>query len=127
MKSLLFSLFLLAAAAGLGWIAWRSPDPDYTAPHQVPTHISVATPPGFVVRTFEVEGMCCASCPPRIEEAAQRIEGVQAFAARLGEEAVGEVDLLVPADLDSAALEAALTFDRYVAHLAPRSGGESTP
>jgi copper chaperone CopZ len=111
-------LVLGAAALFLGWIALRAEQPTWSAPPQevlpdtVPATLSGEVPAGFVVRRLDVEGMCCTGCPKRLYAHLADVAGVREAAV---DPILGEVAAVVPAELDVAELEAALTFDKYAA------------
>ena len=71
---------------------------------------------GEVVRVFDVEGMCCGGCAPKVFKALTAQPGVRAAAVDFDSHTARAI---VPADADVAALERALTFDDYVAKARP--------
>jgi len=109
------ALALLAAGGVLLFIALRAEEPSYEVPvhaADIPLAIEGEIPPGFVVRRFAVEGMCCQSCAGKLERVLAPLAGVERVAV---DPLRGEVQALVRADVESAALAAALTFDKYTA------------
>lgn len=120
---LLTPALLLASAGALAWVAVRSPEPSYQpipeerpAPEHVPKALSGAVPAGYVVRTFEVEGMCCQGCPGKLWNAVTDVPGVVEAAVDFE---TGSAEAVVPSDLDVACLETAMTFDEYRARARP--------
>lgn len=108
-------LALLAAGGVLAFIALRASAPTYAVPVRaadIPLSIQGEIPPGFVVRTFEVDGICCQSCAGKLERVLATLAGVERVAV---DPLRKEVQALVRADVDGAALATALTFDKYVA------------
>ena len=108
-------LALLAAGAVLCAIALRARAPTYEVPVRaadIPLSIQGEIPPGFVVRTFEVEGICCQSCAGKLERVLAPLEGVEQVAV---DPLRKEVQVLARLEVESAVLVAALTFDKYVA------------
>lgn len=110
-------LLLLGAAGVLGWIASRAPEPSYIPPQLEefePRHVPVVivgdVPAGHVVRTFEVEGMCCNGCGGKLYDALSVLEGVKKAAVDFDS---STASALVPEDLDTTVLASALTFDKY--------------
>ena len=61
---------------------------------------------------FEVEGVCCASCPPALREALSDLEGVSEIAVNTETQRV-EIEAAVGMDVEDMAQ--AMTFDKYVA------------
>ena len=125
---LLTPVLLLACAGALAWIAVRAPEPSYEplpverpAPERVPTALSGVVPAGYVVRTFEVEGMCCQGCPGKLWNSVTDVPGVLEAAVDFES---GEAAAVVPTELDVALLEGALTFDEYRAHARTDSPAE---
>ena len=114
----------LLGGAGLvlGYVAWRAPARDYVAPTPAeieahapaPQALEGAIPEGCVVRTIEVQGMCCTGCTgklyARLERTAGFVKGAVSF-----ERGVAEV--VLPEDADPAPFVAALSFDKYDAKL----------
>ena len=108
-------LLLLAAGAVLGTIAWKAKEPTYSAPvapENVPFELSGDVPAGCVVRGLDVEGMCCDGCTGKLYDALTALDPVREAAV---DPVLERVAVVVPAELDTAVLEAALTFDKYSA------------
>ena len=122
MKSL--GLFLLVAAgAVLGWVAYRTPEPTYvvpqldeTDPEQIPLALTQVAQAGDVVRTFDVEGMCCNGCTGKLYRALAEHPSVNAAAVSFEH---GTAQVSVAKEFDSTALVSLLTFDKYSAALRP--------
>lgn len=116
-KILLAALFL--AAAGTAAVVFRAKTPTYEAPKveqqaTIPTVLASTPAAGEVVREFDVEGMCCGGCAPKIYAAISKAPGVREAAVVLGKATV-----ITKSDVDVSALEQAMTFDDYVAHVKP--------
>jgi copper chaperone CopZ len=118
MNKLLVAFALLAAGSAAAYIALHSKEPTYQAPQKQPqelTPLVLASQPaaGELVRVFEVEGMCCGGCRPKVHAAAVAVPGVREAAV---DQEAGTATVIVRADVDVATLERALTFDKYSAH-----------
>ena len=121
---LLYVTALTIAGAALAWVALRSPEPDYQAPTSAeiaahvpaPTVIAGEIPAGSLVRTFDVEGMCCGGCTGKLYQSLRAVPGVSQAAVRFQD---GVAEVVVPQELDPALLAEALTFDKYSASLRP--------
>lgn len=115
---LLFLLLLAIAAAGVAYVGWASPEPDYEPPRLVVTPppappVLLAEPgPGERVRVFEVEGMCCRTCTGKLHASVSAVAGVRAAAVSFED---GRASVIVPADLAVEPLLAALSVDKYSA------------
>jgi copper chaperone CopZ len=108
-------LALLAAGGVLALIALRANAPTYEVPvhaADIPLTIQGEVPAGHVVRTFEVDGICCQSCAGKLQQVLAPIAGVERVAV---DPLRKEVQALVRAEVESAALVQAMTFDKYVA------------
>jgi hypothetical protein len=108
---------LLTAAGVLGAIALRAPEPTYVAPVQaapaaIPLALEGAAPEGCELRTFAVDGICCQGCSSKLHGALLAVDGVRAAAV---DPLKAEASAWVRSDVPVAALEAALTFDKYTA------------
>ena len=64
--------------------AWRAEPPTYSAPEiepdppaLVPHTLSGNVPAGRVVRTFDIEGICCNGCPGKLFVKLDQLEGVE--------------------------------------------------
>jgi copper chaperone CopZ len=110
-SKLLLSLLVLAAGGAAAWIALRTPEPTYQPPREVPSALASQPTEGELVRTLDVEGMCCGSCRPKVYDALAAVPGVREAAVE-----VGVAQAIVDAKVEPAELEKALTFDKYVAH-----------
>jgi copper chaperone CopZ len=78
----------------------------------VPVALGGEVPAGYVVRRFQVEGMCCSGCPKKVYAHLAALPGVCEVAV---DPILQQVAAVVPAERDVASLEAALTFDKYSA------------
>lgn len=116
---------LVAVGAVLGYIAYRTPEPDYTPPaarqvqaqeSAVPTALSGEVPDGMLVRTFDVEGMCCSGCTAKLHAALVALPDVNEAAVSFE---AGQAQAVVPETTDAALLVEALNFDKYTASLRP--------
>lgn len=117
---------LLVAAAGivLGYVAWRAPAREYLAPTpaEVQAHAAAPVsliggiPPGCVVRTFAVDGMCCQGCTGKIYKRLRETPGVVQAAVQFD---TGTAEVVVSESTDVALLETALRFDKYTAKRMP--------
>lgn len=112
------SLLLLAAAGlWLGSVALHAKAPTYFAPAtEVPVELSGAVPDGCVVRRFEVEGMCCQTCPKKLYAALAAVDGVRESAIDFDERTVSAV---VDAGTPVESLLAVLNTDKYSARVLP--------
>jgi copper chaperone CopZ len=112
MNSKLLLVLLLASGGAAAWIALQTPEPTYSAPRaEVPSALASKPNAGEVVRTLDVEGMCCGSCRPKVYDALSKVPGVREAAVELG-----VASAIVDEKVEPAVLEKALTFDDYVAH-----------
>ena len=124
MLKLLPLLILGVAGSVLGYIAMHAPQPDYVAPTlkeieahvPAPASITGEIPPGFLVRTFKVEGMCCTNCTGKIYQRLKESPGVVEAAVSFDK---GIAQAVVPKDADVAKLEDAMHFEKYVARVQP--------
>lgn len=106
---------LLVAGGVLAFVALRADAPTYEAPVRaadIPLSIRGEIPAGFVVRTFEVEGICCQSCAGKLERALAPLADVERVAV---DPLRKEVQVLARVGVASETLVSALTFDKYVA------------
>ncbi len=116
MKRTATALLLLAGIV-LGTIAVRAKEPTYVAPvllepEEIPIRVTAEVPAGYVLRSFEVEGICCQECSGKLHGALLAVDGVREAAV---DPLLKRAQALVRADVGVAALERALTFDRYSA------------
>jgi len=110
MKAL--TVLVLLAGVVLGTIALRYSSPNADAAPSIPRALPATVPAGFVVHAFEVDGICCESCPESLVEALHGVEGVKAIAV---DPDTHRVEIEVPAGVEPATLASALTFGDYVA------------
>lgn len=114
-------LMLVAALAGTVYIVVRAKAPTYTPPALVkpetlPTVLQSQPAPGEVVRVFDVEGMCCGGCAPKVYRALAAAPGVREAAVDFD---TNTARAIVASEVEAAALEKAMTFDDYVAKARP--------
>ena len=115
-------VLLGGAGAALAFIAWRAPAPNYVAPTSAellahapaPQDLVGEVPAGCVVRTFEVQGMCCTGCTGKLYDRLKTAPGVVNAAVNF-EKGVAEV--VLAKDADVVPIETAMHFDKYVAKL----------
>lgn len=111
-------VFLLLVGLVLGWISISTDDPTFQIeperelPRQIPYALSGEVPSGCVVRQLELEGICCKGCVGKLYVALSDVDEVQEAAI---DPVLARAEAVVPADLDVALLESALTFDKYSA------------
>lgn len=110
-------ILLLAAGAAL-WIALRAEAPHRTRPDHQAAPATLASPAGQGERVVNlaVEGMCCGGCAGKLHTAALAVPGVREAAVDFEH---GTVLARASAEVDVAALEAALSFDKYSAKARP--------
>ena len=118
MKKLL-PVVIVVAGAGAVFVALNARKPTYTRPQaeaQATIPMALASQPALDerVRVFDVDGMCCGGCRPKVYEALVKLSGVREAAVE-----VGRAFAIVKEDVDVASIEKALTFDDYVAHARP--------
>ena len=112
-------VLLTLAGLVLAWIALASDEPTFhveatvSLPDSVPYALSGEVPVGCVVRTLDVEGICCGGCTGKLYLALNGLEEVQEVAI---DPVLKRAKAVVPTGLDVALLEEALTFDKYSAH-----------
>jgi len=116
---------VLLALVGLAcaFVAWRAGDPTWVAPVRdevapTPVALSGDVPAGYEARRLDVEGMCCRGCGTKLHQALVSIDGVREAAV---DSVLGVAWAVVPADFETARLEAALSFDKYTAVARPSS------
>ena len=112
-------LFLGLIGLALAGIAWRAESPTYRAPvvdpdppAVVPHTLTGNVPAGRVVRTFDIEGICCNGCPGKLFVKLDQLEGVEEAAV---DPVLKQAMVVVSTDYDVARVEAALTFGKYSA------------
>ena len=113
-------LLLLAAGAAV-WIAVSTEAPHRTRPDHQAAPSTLASPAalGELVVNLAVEGMCCSGCAGKLHAAALGVAGVREAAVDFEH---GTVLARASAEVDVAALEAALSFDKYSAKARPPAG-----
>ena len=118
MKKLLPVLLVVAGGAA-AYIVVTHKAPTYTAPvaeaqETIPLVLTSRPAAGETVRVFDVEGMCCGGCRPKVFAAVTKVAGVREAAVD-----VGTATVIVDEKVDVGALERAMTFEDYVAHARP--------
>jgi len=109
-------LLLTAAAAGLGYIAYSAPEPDYELPvldvvdQVVPVTLSGELPEGYAVRRYAVENMCKDCCPPAVYAAIRSEHDVLEAAVDMES---GFAEVLAPVDFDESEMLARLARRNY--------------
>jgi copper chaperone CopZ len=116
MKKLLLVVIVLSGTA-TAYIWVKQPAPTYVPPTvaahvTIPTALTVQPATGECVRVFDVQGMCCAGCPPKVHKALSSVAGVREAAVDFDKHTAS---VIVSKDLDVAKLESALTFDEFTA------------
>jgi copper chaperone CopZ len=112
-------LLLGLVGLALAGIAWRAESPTYRAPvvdpdppAVVPHTLSGNVPAGRVVRTFDIEGICCNGCPGKLFVKLDQLEGVEEAAV---DPVLKQAMVVVSPGYDVARVEEALTFGKYSA------------
>ncbi len=111
---------VILAGASLAWVAYRSEDPTYSAPprssmpERVPRALAEAPASGELVRTFAVEGMCCAGCTGKLYQRLVEVDGVLEAAVDFE---TGRAQARVAAQVDPEELLSAMRFEKYEAQL----------
>lgn len=110
-------LLLVLLGGALGTVAVLARErsyevPERPAPQAIPVALSGEVPPGYAVRRFDVEGICCQGCASKLHGALLSVAGVREAAV---DPLAHQAFALAPADLPDERLEAALTFDKYSA------------
>lgn len=108
----LLTVLVLLAGVALGVISLLASDREPIEAREVPRELQAEPAEGNVVLAFEVEGMCCVSCPDNLRKAAREVAGVAAIAV---DPAEGRVEIEASAELEAGVLAEALTFGDYVA------------
>ena len=115
----LATTLLILAGSALAYIAWSAREPIPADAHtagEPPASLSGEVPADHVVRTFEVEGICCGGCGSKLYGSLVALDDVREAAVDIR---AGVVEVIVPRQLEVAELEGALTFDKYSARLRP--------
>ena len=114
-------VWVVLAGALLAWIAIRSPERDYQPldPETelstgVPARLSGVVPAGFVVRDFDVDGMCCNGCAGKLAGRLGEVEGVNETAVDVE---LGRVSVVAAESLAVEGLLALLNVEKYSASL----------
>ena len=111
---------LVLAAAGLGYVAWSGGGQPVEAwQHPESADFVGDVPPGYVLMRFDVEGMCCRSCPQKLQAELAELDGVRSSGVRFETKSA---DLVVPAGYDPAPALAVLNQGKYTATPAPSDG-----
>ncbi len=112
-------ILVLLAGLILAWIALSAEEPTYSAPTTaadfegiVPVALSGDLPAGCVVRTFDIDGICCEGCAGKLFVAMTELDGVRQAAV---DPVLKRVEAVVPAEFDVAVLQGALSFGKYSA------------
>lgn len=104
----------------LAYVAHRAGARDYVPPslaserEVIPVQVSPEVPPGMIVHTFDVTGMCCEGCVAKLYRTLASVEGVREAAVDFQE---GTAQVVVPTAADVTPLLSALAFDKYEAEL----------
>lgn len=113
----LATVLLVAAAAGLGYFLWSNESHAVDSwRHPESTELVGDVPPGYVLLHFDVEGMCCRSCPQKLQAELAELDGVRSSGVRFDSKSA---DLVVPEGYDPSAALAVLNQGKYTATLAP--------
>lgn len=112
---------IIAALGGTAYVALRVKPPTYTpptvtTPEALPSALVSQPAEGEVVRVFDVEGMCCGGCAPKIYKALAAAPGVREAAVDFE---TNTARAIVASATDVATLERALTFEDYAAKARP--------
>ena len=117
--------------AGLGFVgivlaivALRAPARDYVPPsvaeieahRPAPQMLHGEVPPGCVVRTIEVKGMCCLGCTGRVYDHIQGTPGLVDAAINFQ---TGVAQIVIAKDTDPTAIVSALRIDKFEPKLEP--------
>jgi copper chaperone CopZ len=113
----LILILVVLAGIWLGFVALKADPPTYDgAAGEVPAHLSGELPAGFRVASFEVEGMCCSTCPGKLYASLSGVEGVREAAVDFD---TSTAEAVVPEALPDEALLAVLNVDKYTARPRP--------
>lgn len=115
---------LALAGLVLAVIALRAPPRDYVPPSEAeveahrpaPQMLHSEVPPGCVVRTIEVKGMCCLGCTGRVYDRIQGTPGLVDAAVNFQE---GVARIVILRDADPGPIVSALRFDKFEPKLEP--------
>lgn len=111
------TILLSLAALVFGYIALQKGGGSVEAwEHPGLDHLTSEVPPGHEVLRFRVEGMCCESCPTKLDAWLAGVDGVVDSAVSFEQ---GQAEAIVPVGFDPAPLIAALSQDKYTAQVAP--------
>jgi copper chaperone CopZ len=111
-------IIVLLAGLVCAWIALTVEEPTYSAPATadyeglVPVAIAGEVPEGCVVRSFDIDGICCEGCAGKLFVAMTELDGVRQAAV---DTVLKRAEAVVPAEFDVATLQGALTFGKYSA------------
>jgi copper chaperone CopZ len=122
-KTWLLLALLAAGAGGAWWVASTRSAPTYQPVSEepvafppAPSVLLSAPGPAEVVRSFDLEGMCCRGCTGKLHRALMACEGVREAAVDLHS---ATAQVIVRSDLPVERLELALNFGKYTAHARP--------
>jgi copper chaperone CopZ len=110
---------ILLCLAGLvfGYIAIQGDDQTVEAwEHPTTDRLTGPIPEGHQVLRFQVDGMCCDSCPNKLRTWLAGVEGVVDSAVSFED---SQAEAMVPDGYDPAPVLAALNQDKYSAQVAP--------
>jgi len=112
------TIVLLLAGLAFGYIAIQGEDKPVDASWEHPTtdRLSGPVPEGHQLLRFEVDGMCCDSCPNKLRTWLADVDGVVKSAVSFED---SQAQAIVPEGFDVAPLLAALNQDKYTATVAP--------
>lgn len=112
------TILIAVAGIALGIIAWQGSGEETRAgdwSHPSIQRLPDAIPAGSEVLRFEVEGMCCDSCPVSLRERLAAVPGVSAAAVRFRD---ASAEAVVPRGADPRPLLEALNSEKYTARVA---------
>ncbi len=113
-----------SAGVVLAIVALRAPPRDYVPPSKAeveahrpaPQMLHGDVPPGCVVRTIEVKGMCCLGCTGRVYD---HIKGTPGLVDAAINFKTGVAQVVLEKDADPNAIVSALRFDKFDPTLEP--------
>ena len=79
---------------------------------EIPSSLDTTPDEDEVVRTYNISGMCCASCTKKLHDRIAGLSGVEACAVDLPGE---RLTLIVRKDLAPERILSRLSFDKYIA------------